>query len=45
MQLEGIHFFELWHFGLEEDHKALPICLEDFPVIVLESDGTVIGGI
>ena len=44
MQLEDVYFFELRHFGLKENFKALPICLENSPVIVLEGDGAVIGG-
>ena len=43
MQLEDIYFFEFGLFGLEEDLKALPICLKNSPFIVLEGDGTVIG--
>ena len=44
MQLEDVHFFEHMHFGLKKDFKALPIRLENLPVIDLEGDGAVIGG-
>ena len=44
MQLEDIHLFEFGMFGLEENLKALPICLKESPFIVLEGDGAVIGG-
>ena len=45
MQLVDVYFFELRHFGLQKDFKALIIHLKISPVIVLEGDGAVIDGI
>ena len=45
MQLVDVYFFELKHFRLKENFKALTIHLKNSPVIVLEGDGAVIGGV